>query len=102
MDAAKRLDDLRPRLGDDRGPAKRPLIVITNGSVQAPQQLYWGQAAALAKHGYVVVTWDPQGQGRSDTFGDGVDRLDGVPSQEGPPVLRRDRGRTRLRALDRG
>ncbi|UJA20314.1 hypothetical protein HJD18_08900 [Thermoleophilia bacterium SCSIO 60948] len=68
-----------------RGPSKRPLAVITNGSVQAPQQLYWGQAAALARHGYVVVTWDPQGQGRSDTFGDGVDRLDGVPSQEGRP-----------------
>ena len=68
-----------------RGPAKRPLVVITNGSVQAPQQLYWGQAATLARHGYVVVTWDPQGQGRSDTFGEGVDAQDGVPSQEGRP-----------------
>ena len=67
------------------GPAKRPLIVITNGSVQAPEQLYWGQAATLAKHGYVVLTYDPQGQGRTDTYGEGVDRLDGVPSQEGRP-----------------
>ena len=67
------------------GPAKRPLVVITNGSVQAPEQLYWGQAATLAKHGYVVLTYDPQGQGRSDTFGAGADLLDGVPSQEGRP-----------------
>ena len=67
------------------GPAKRPLIVITNGSVQAPEQLYWGQAATLAKHGYVVLTYDPQGQGRSDTFGAGADLLDGVPSQQGRP-----------------
>ena len=67
------------------GPAKRPLVVITNGSVQAPEQLYWGQAAVLAKHGYVVLTYDPQGQGRSDTFGEGADLLDGVPSQEGRP-----------------
>lgn len=67
------------------GPAKRPLIVITNGSVQAPEQLYWGQAATLAKHGYVVLTYDPQGQGRTDTAGEGVDVPDGVPSQEGRP-----------------
>jgi dienelactone hydrolase len=67
------------------GPAKRPLIVITTGSVQAPEQLYWGQAATLAKHGYVVLTYDVQGQGRSDTFGEGADTLDGVPSQEGRP-----------------
>ena len=67
------------------GPAKKPLIVITSGSVQAPEQLYWGQAAVLAKHGYVVLTFDPQGQGRSDTFGEGADLLDGVPSQEGRP-----------------
>jgi dienelactone hydrolase len=68
-----------------KGGGKRPLIVITNGSVQAPEQLYWGQAATLAKHGYVVLTYDPQGQGRSDTYGEGVDQFDGVPSQEGRP-----------------
>ena len=61
------------------GPGKRPLIVITNGSVQAPEQLYWGQAATLAKHGYVVLTYDPQGQGRSDTGGEGVDRSTASP-----------------------
>jgi dienelactone hydrolase len=67
------------------GPEKRPLVVITTGSVQAPEQLYWGQAATLAKHGYVVLTYDVQGQGRSDTFGEGDDLMDGVPSQQGRP-----------------
>lgn len=51
------------------GPARKPGIVITNGSVQAPEQLYWAQAAALARAGYVVLTWDPQTQGQSDTSG---------------------------------
>ena len=67
------------------GPAQRPAVVITTGSVQAPERLYWGLAAVLAKHGYVVLTYDTQGQGLSDTFGEGADRLDGFPSQEGRP-----------------
>jgi hypothetical protein len=32
-----------------------------------------------------VLTYDTQGQGRSDTFGAGADLLDGVPSQSGRP-----------------
>ena len=51
------------------GPARRPGVVITNGSVQAPEELYWLQAAALARAGFVVLTWDPQTQGRSDSSG---------------------------------
>ncbi|MBA2505742.1 MAG: hypothetical protein H0V29_07335 [Thermoleophilaceae bacterium] len=47
------------------GEARKPGVVITNGSVQAPEQLYWPLAAALAEAGYVVLTWDPQTQGRS-------------------------------------
>ena len=27
------------------------------------------------------MTWDPQGQGWSDTYGEGADQFDGVPSQ---------------------
>jgi alpha-beta hydrolase superfamily lysophospholipase len=69
------------------GPAQRPAIVITTGSVQAPETLYWGLAAALAKHGYVVLTYDVQGQGRSDTFGEGPDQQEGVPSQAGQPFF---------------
>src|SRR5881392_3425055 len=59
------------------GPAKRPGVVITTGSIQAPETPYWGFAAALAKAGYVVLTWEVQGQGRSDTFGEAPDELEG-------------------------
>ena len=70
------------------GPAKRPGIVITNGSVQANEQLYWYAAQTLAKAGYVVLTFDPQGQGQSDTFGEGVDRGEGFPAQtDGRPFF---------------
>ncbi len=67
------------------GPANRPGAVLTTGSVQAPEELYWAAAQALAKAGYVVLTWDVQGQGFSDTFGEGADRNEGVPSQGGQP-----------------
>ncbi len=63
------------------GPAKRPGIVLTNGSVQADEQLYWYAAQTLAKDGYVVLTFDPQGQGQSDTFGASPDQNEGVPAQ---------------------
>jgi dienelactone hydrolase len=63
------------------GPAHRPGIVITNGSVQASEQLYWFVAQTLAKNGYVVLTWDPQGQGQSDTAGESPDQQEGVPFQ---------------------
>ena len=70
------------------GPAKRPGIVITNGSVQADEQLYWFAAQALAKAGYVVMTWDPQGQGQSDTPGQAPDQNEGVPAQgDGRPFF---------------
>ena len=63
------------------GPATRPGVVITNGSVQADEQMYWYAAQALAKSGYVVLTFDPQGQGQSDVFGEGPDAQEGVPAQ---------------------
>jgi len=69
------------------GPDKRPGIVITNGSIQAPEPLYWYAAQTLAKDGYIVLTFDPQGQGYSDTYGEGADRNDGVPSQNGGPFF---------------
>jgi dienelactone hydrolase len=71
-----------------KGPAKRPGIVITNGSVQADEQLYWFAAQALAKDGYVVMTFDPQGQGQSDTSGEGRDASEGRPAQsDGRPFF---------------
>jgi dienelactone hydrolase len=70
------------------GPARRPGIVITNGSVQADEQMYWYAAQVLAKAGYVVMTFDPQGQGQSDIFGEDPDRLEGVPAQtDGRPFF---------------
>ena len=70
------------------GPAKRPGIVITNGSVQADEQLYWYAAQALAKDGYVVLTFDPQGQGQSDTLGESPDAQEGTPAQtDGRPFF---------------
>ncbi|HEX8053200.1 MAG TPA: hypothetical protein VF517_09420 [Thermoleophilaceae bacterium] len=67
------------------GPALRPAVVITSGSIQAPEELYVFAATTLAKAGYVVLTYDVQGQGRSDTYGEGVDRDEGFPSQAGQP-----------------
>jgi hypothetical protein len=43
-----------------------PAVVIENGSVQAPEPLYWWAAQALVRAGYGVMTFDPRGQGRSD------------------------------------
>lgn len=43
-----------------------PGIVIQNGSVQAPETVYWWAAQLLVRSGYVVMTFDPRGQGRSD------------------------------------
>jgi dienelactone hydrolase len=71
--------------GTVAGPAKRPAIVITTGSVQAPETLYWGLAASFAKAGYIVLTYDVQGQGQSDTFGEAPDQEEGFPAQEGQP-----------------
>src|SRR6266513_5741979 len=66
----------------------RPGIVITNGSVQADEQLYWYAAQTLAKDGYVVLTFDPQGQGQSDTQGESPDQQEGTPAQsDGRPFF---------------
>jgi dienelactone hydrolase len=67
------------------GPARRPGIVITNGSVQADENMYWYAAQTLAKAGYVVLTFDPQGQGQSDTYGRSPDLLS-TPSHPYEPV----------------
>ena len=61
------------------GPAKRPGVVIINGSVQASETLYWFAAQTLAKAGYVVLTFDPQNQGRSDPRGEAPTRTRASP-----------------------
>lgn len=65
---------------------RRPGVVITTGSIQASDQMYWWAARALVAAGYVVMTWDVQGQGQSETFGhepgSPSPTLEGVPSQQ--------------------
>jgi hypothetical protein len=51
-----------PRLGNGRYPG----VVITDGSVQAYENLYYWAAEGLSQYGYEVLTFDPQGQGDSD------------------------------------
>jgi hypothetical protein len=46
--------------------ANLPAVVIENGSIQAPETLYWWMAKLLVQNGYAVMTFDPRGQGRSD------------------------------------
>ncbi len=52
--------------GWNPGDATFPGVVVQNGSVQATEPLYWWFAQALVRTGYVVLTFDPRGQGRSD------------------------------------
>ena len=60
-----------------------PGIVIETGSVQAPERWYFWAAQVLATHGYEVMTFDVQGQGRSDMFGShDAHFADGFPPQD--------------------
>ena len=45
-----------------------PGVVLTTGSVQGSERMYWWLAQDLAERGYVVLTYDVQGQGRTETF----------------------------------
>jgi dienelactone hydrolase len=67
-------------------PGPRPGVVITTGSIQASDQMYWWAARALAASGYVVLTFDVQGQGQSETFGHQpgfvAPTTEGFPSQQ--------------------
>jgi len=58
------------------GPAKRPGVVIVNGSIVGFEQIYWFAAQVLAKAGFVVMTFDAQGEGNSDQFGAYPDQLE--------------------------
>lgn len=73
-----------------------PTVVITTGSIQGFEEMYLWAAQGLAEAGYVVMTYDVQGQGQSETFGhhpDGslwcagapmTDACPGVPFQQEP------------------
>jgi dienelactone hydrolase len=57
-----------------------PAVVIVPGSGPGVQSFYQWAARDLAGHGYIALAVDPQGVGRSDTFGD--DMVTGVPWQQ--------------------
>jgi dienelactone hydrolase len=60
-----------------------PGVVITDGSVQGYQHLYFWAAEDLASNGYVAMTYDVQGQGDSDLAGDDCPgECTGVPFQQ--------------------
>src|SRR5947209_13340551 len=64
-----------------------PGVVITDGSVQAYEQLYYWAAEDLVAHGYEVMTYDVQGQGDSDLLPSssnctGPGSCQGVPYQQ--------------------
>lgn len=46
-----------------------PSIVITTGSIQGYEEMYWWAAQGLAEAGYVVMTYDVMGQGESSATG---------------------------------
>lgn len=60
-------DAVDPYTGERlRGPF--PGVVITEGSVQGSEGMYEWLAQDLAERGYVVLTYDVQGQGTSETL----------------------------------
>lgn len=65
-----------------------PAVSITPGSVQATEADYYWAGYLLSQAGYVVLTFDAQGQGYSSTFGyedQGpveTPTMEGVPSQQ--------------------
>jgi hypothetical protein len=79
---------LHGRLWWDGLPGPHPGIVITPGSIQSPAAGYHWAAQSLAAAGYLVLTWDPQGQGESEVFGhepgDLLPTAEGFPFQQAP------------------
>lgn len=49
-------------------PAPYPGVVLTTGATQQHRQLYFWAAEGLAEAGYLVLTYDVQGQGGSENF----------------------------------
>ena len=60
-----------------RGPF--PGVVVTPGSVQGSEGMYRWVAQDLAERGYLVLTFDVQGQGTSETFPHQGDEINALP-----------------------
>lgn len=82
---------LSGRLWGAEAPGPRPGVVITSGSIQGFEQMYWWAARDLARRGYVVLTWDAQGQGESEGLGhepgSPMPTFAGFPSQQAPNFI---------------
>lgn len=66
---------------------RRPGVVITPGSVQVVEEMYWWAAQTLARHGYEVLAYDIQSQGHSDTLGTGDDPTRNAAPQSMPSFV---------------
>lgn len=73
-----------PPKSEPAPPGGYPGVVITDGSIQAYENLYYWAAEGLAQYGYVVMTYDVQGQGHSDLLPKNCSPSDcpGVPYQQ--------------------
>ncbi len=76
------------RIWSDGKDGLHPGIVITPGSIQGTQSMYWWAARTLARNGFLVLTFDVQGQSESETFGHEPGKTypttDGFPFQQAP------------------
>ncbi|MBX7160695.1 MAG: hypothetical protein K1X95_10430 [Acidimicrobiia bacterium] len=75
--------------------AEHPGVVITDGSIQGNSRMYWWAAQTLADAGYIVMSYDVQGQGESETFGhhpDGSVWCGRVDQPDDTPPLLVERG----------
>ncbi len=79
---------LSGRIFFDGKPGAHRGVVITPGSIQGTQHFYWWAARTLARNGFMVMTWDAQGQGESEVFGHdattGQTNTAGFPFQQEP------------------
>ncbi|MFA5890468.1 MAG: hypothetical protein WDA27_05905 [Actinomycetota bacterium] len=75
---------LKGQVWRPEGTGPFPVISITPGSVQATATMYWWAAENFAERGYMVFTFDAQGQGSSETFGHEDDDSE-TPTDEGFP-----------------
>ena len=77
---------LQGHLWVPEGDGPHPGVVVTTGSIQASDQMYWWAARELVRRGYTVLTYDVQGQGQSETTGHDpgstFPTTTGVPSQQ--------------------
>src|SRR3954449_4862557 len=56
-----------------------PGVVITTGPVQGSERMYYWLAEDLAERGYVVLTYDVQGQARSETLPHQNEQINALP-----------------------